>query len=114
MPAYIRYNITAQLAILDEWVSNLSPQDQSSFFDADRKNRLLWESYESQGLVTARTVYETVYVPEVNENIDVPIGEKLVLAPGVNPSQLQIHPDYVHWLSVLPENLVKFTLVLED
>jgi hypothetical protein len=113
MPAYIRYNNTTQQALLDEWVSNLSPQDQSSFFDAEQNNRLLWESYQSQGLITAEPIYEIVHVPEVNETISVPVGEKLVLAPGVTPSQLQMHPDYANWFNALPENLAN-KVVLQD
>jgi len=105
MPAYIRYNITQQ-ELQDEWINNnLSPQDQSSFLAAFQQNSLLWESYLTQGLITAEPIYETVYVPELTETVTTQIGEKLVLAAGVSPSQLQMDPDYAHWISILPENL---------
>lgn len=105
MPAYIRYNNTPK-ELQDEWINNnLSPQDQSSFLAAFQQNDLLWKSYLDQGLIISEPIYETVNVPELNDTITTQIGEKLILAAGVNPSQLQMHPDYAHWLSVLPEHL---------
>ena len=105
MITYTRYfnNTQAQT----EWLNNnLGAEELLDYNAARQQNDLLWVSYVSQGLVTAETIYETVHIPEFNENIDVKVGEKLVLAPGVNPSQLQIHPNFVNWLNVLPINLL--------
>jgi hypothetical protein len=104
MITYTRYFNDTQTQT--EWLNNnLTAEELFEYNTARQQNHLQWESYISQGLVTVESVYETVHIPEFNENIDVKIGEKLILASGVSPSQLQIHPSYANWLNVLPDTL---------
>lgn len=110
MPSYSRYYTSLERGVerdlQEQWIQdNLSAEEQSSFEAARDANILLWNSYLTQGLITLEKLYETVYVPEVGENIDVLIGEKLVLSAGASPSQLQIHPDLAQWMPRLPEDI---------
>jgi hypothetical protein len=113
MSAYVRYFDIAQIQI--EWLNNnLSAEELLDYNAALDKNSQIWGSYESQGLITLEPIYETVYIPEINENIDVKIGEKLVLSPGVSPSQLQMHPDYAEWLNRLPDYIFNKIIILQN
>jgi hypothetical protein len=115
MPAYLRYYTSLERDLQDQWIqNNLSPEDQSSLEAARNDNNLLWGTYETQGLVTSEKLYETVYVPEVNANIDVLIGEKLLLSEGVSPSQLQIHPNLAQWMPRLPADIFGTNIELES
>ena len=106
MPVYIRYFNYSQKELQDQWIqNNLTSEEKISYQNALQENNQLWASYKSRGLTTLEKIYTTVYVPEVDANIEVLTGEKLFLSAGVSPNQLQIHPNYAQWLSQLPLNI---------
>lgn len=91
---------------LDEKIKNyLNEEDYLLYKQAETLNNQLWQTYVDQGLQTNEILYENIFIPEFNENFDIEIGYRTVLAPGIHPSQLAIHPSYAEWLSRLPVDL---------
>jgi hypothetical protein len=115
MSAYITYFDNTKSDLQNQWIqANLNPDETTSLITAQDNNSLLWASYQDQGLLIPEDIYETVYIPEFNTNIDVLIGTKLILANGVSPSQLQLHPDWATWLLRLPQDIFLPDSVLES
>jgi len=84
---------------------HLSSQDFLLFEAAEQLNIQLWQEYVDQGLLLPETVYQNIYIPEINQNIDVEVGIHNTLGPNVHPSQIVMHPTYVEWIARLPPEI---------
>jgi hypothetical protein len=56
-------------------------------------------------LLLPETVYQNIYIPEINQNIDVEVGIQNTLGPNVHPSQIAMHPTYAEWIAQLPPEI---------
>lgn len=92
----------------------LGPENFALFQQAEELNSQLWSSYADQGLFITETIYENIFIPELNENIDITVGLYTNLAPGVHPSQLIMHPSYTEWITRLPNEIFSsFITIIE-
>lgn len=108
---YYKEDITT--SILNEWISkNFSHEDALRYYNALDKNNDLWQSYIDRGWLKEEIVYKRIFVPQFNEFFDFRIGHKLLIQPGVSPSQLQISPEYNSFLNRIPPELHPISSVL--
>jgi hypothetical protein len=87
----------------------LGPQDFLLYKEAEKLNSQLWESYSNQGLLITEVIYQHIFIPELNQSVDIEVGLKNSLAPGVHPSQLSMHPSYTEWVAKLPPGILQPT-----
>ncbi len=83
--------------ILDWAQENLSPTEMTQFNAAYQANTNLFNTYQSQNLIEYEKVTSQTYLPSLNQTIDVVVGEKTILAPGVTVDQIPMHPDYIQY-----------------
>lgn len=108
---YYKEDITT--SILNEWVNkNFSQEDAEQYCIALENNNDLWKYYIDQGWLKEEIVYKRIFVPELNDYFDFRIGHKLLIQPGVNPSQLQISSEYNSFLNRIPPELHPTSSVL--
>jgi hypothetical protein len=69
----------------------------AQFRAADVANRDLWKSYRDQGLYTIENIWETVHSAILDFDIDITVGQKMIMAPGVSFDSLKLHDDYKRW-----------------
>lgn len=94
----------SQYKIQNDWVNqNFSSEDIGQYYWALNENFKLWAHYKDQGWLREETVYESIFVPELNDTLDLGVGVKVTVQPGVNPSQLQLHPEYASFLIRIPQ-----------
>ena len=110
MSKYIRYynEVSAQ-----EWAEqNLTQEELVQFNLAFEENNKLWASYASNGLISVVPITEQVNIPELNQNIDIQIGEQIVLSQGTTRDQLELAPAWKYWLDryaqAVPDAVVTF------
>jgi len=97
------YSYHGQYKIQNDWVDqNFSSEDIGKYYWALNENNKLWDHYKAQGWLQEEIVYESIFVPELNDTFDLAVGVKIGIQPGVNPSQLQIHPEYANFLLRIP------------
>jgi hypothetical protein len=81
---------------------HLGLQDFQLYQAAEQLNNQLWQVYADQGLLFNEIVYENIFIPELDQNIDIEVGISNTLGPNVHPSQIAMHPAYAEWLAQLP------------
>lgn len=100
------YKEYSKLKIQNDWVSqNFSGEDIETYYWALNENQKQWQDYIDKGWLQQEIIYESIFVPELNDSIDFEIGVKLTINSGVNPSQLQLQSDYASWLNRLPPEI---------
>lgn len=111
-------NEIGQKRLFDPSVNNneiiknyLGAEDYEQYHRAFLLNLQLWDDYLNQGLYTIETVHENIFIPELNESVDIPVGTQNVLAPDVQPSQLQLHPEFLVWRARIPLDLEPNTII---
>jgi hypothetical protein len=104
MSKYIRYYNNNNP---DEWATqNLTPEELAQFQQAEAENNALWQTYTDQGLISVHPIYESVYVPEIGQTVQVQTGEEVRLAPGVVPEDIPMAASWEYWLSMYPDAVV--------
>lgn len=83
----------------------LGPENYSAYLVAQEKNDMLQQSFLDNNLYRWEYVYENIYIPELNESYDIEIGLRRVLSPGVHPSDIYMHPEYVEIIKLIPPNI---------
>jgi hypothetical protein len=97
MQAYIKYYKDNDI---NSWANaTLTPEELTQFQTAIIHNNNLWQSYISQGLYTKQDVYETVHSTVLESDIEIIVGEKLIMTPGVTFDSLTLDDSYVYWLN---------------
>lgn len=98
------YEESSKLNIQNDWVSkNFSNEEVQNYYWALSENNKQWQEYIDKGWLQQEIVYESIFLPELNDSIDFKIGIKLTINSGVNPSQLQIQSEYANWLNRIPQ-----------
>ena len=96
MQAYIRYYKDNDI---NSWANaTLTSEELAQFQTATTANNNLWQSYMAQGLYTIQGVYETVHSTVLESDIEVMVGQEIIMAAGVTFDSLALHPDYIYWL----------------
>lgn len=86
------------LMSIERWAEKtLSNEEYQSFKEAEKRNMLLMEKYESNGLFRREAVKELVYSSTLKQNIHVTVGVNTILAPGVTVLDIPIDPEYGAW-----------------
>jgi LPS sulfotransferase NodH len=97
MQAYIRYYNDNDI---NSWANaTLTSEELAQFHTAITANNNLWQSYTEQGLYTIQNVYETVHSTVLESDIEVIVGQKLIMSPGVTFDSLTLDASYVGWLN---------------
>jgi hypothetical protein len=97
MSTYIRYwNLDNNIEL---WAAEtLNSEELSQFQAATEANAIKWQSYQDQGLYTARNVYQTFHSNELNTDIEIVVGQELTMASGVELSSLAQDSNYKNWI----------------
>lgn len=96
MQAFIRYYKDSDM---NYWAENtLDPSELAQFRAAQTSNSNLWQTYQDQGLYTVQDIQGTVHSIILDADIDIVIGQEMIMSPGVSFDNLALHPDYVYWL----------------
>jgi hypothetical protein len=95
-------SVTIDAQIQQKIKDHLNPQDFQLFKAAEQLNSQLWQMYVDQGLLSSEVVYQNIYIPELDQNMDIEVGIRNTLGPNVHPSQIAMHPAYAEWLAQLP------------
>jgi len=96
MSKYINYNSNE----MNKWANEtLTTEELSQYQSAVEANNLLWKSYQDQGLYTIEDLYETIYSETLDANIEVVVGNKITMAPGVNLYSLELDSNYNDWVN---------------
>ena len=96
MADYVRYydKITP-----DTWAAEtLNSDELFQFQEAQTENDNLWTNYETQGLVSKVAIMQDVYVSELDQSVQVQVGERVVLASGTTPADLLLAVSWAPWL----------------
>ena len=97
MSQYVRYynEITP-----DAWAAQTLNSDELAQFQAARtENTSLWLNYATQGLISVVPIMQDVYVSELDQTIQVQVGDRVVLAAGVTPANLLLALSWGEWLA---------------
>jgi hypothetical protein len=86
---------------IEEWAfASLAEEEYLDFMTAFDTNTKLWLNYEATGLIKEKIdLTETVYSNILQENIDIIVGEKIVLSEGATINDLHIFPRLGYWLN---------------
>jgi len=85
---------------IESWAEqNLSPSELTQFTSALQRNSALWDSYRNNGVYSSEILYERIFINELNTEVDIAIGEQAIFAPGVNPDEFQLDPDWRIWIA---------------
>jgi hypothetical protein len=79
-------------------VQTLNSDELAQFQAAQTENNSLWTNYATQGLISTVPIMQDVYVSELDQTIQVQVGERVVLAAGVTPADLLLAPAWAVWL----------------
>lgn len=91
-------NIDNRIVTIREWAQSvLTAEELDNFYEAEQRNLALIKHYIDTGLMQQESIVETVYIPSVDKNITVPVGQKTVLAPGVTILDIPIDPEFGSW-----------------
>lgn len=97
------YSYHSDTKIQNDWVDqNFSVEDIGKYYWALNENNKLWKNYTDQGWLKEEIVYESIFVPELNDTLDLKVGIKISVQPGANPSQFQLHPEYASLVEKIP------------
>jgi len=97
MQAYIRYYNDNDI---NSWANaTLTSEELAQFQTAIIANDNLWQSYTAQGLYTIQDVYETVHSAVLESDIEVIVGQELIMSPGVTFDSLTLDASYADWLN---------------
>lgn len=112
MTQYIRYKNND--IELESWAtSTLSAEELVQFRSAEEANKNLWESYRNRGFYTVQNVYETAYSADLNINVEVLVGQKIIMSPGRDLHSLDQDPNYKFWVQRFESESGKNISVLE-
>lgn len=96
MSSYVRYY---REPTIEQWAQNsLTAEELVDFNTALQENNSLWNQYITNGLISIEPIYDTVNDQELNEPLQVKIGEKVVLGPTTSISNLHMADRYRYWL----------------
>jgi hypothetical protein len=111
MTAYTRYYDNTSIT---EWANtSLTPEELVVFNQDFDENTALWATYATSGIISEpQLVYETVYVPALGIDVQVVVGEKMVLRSDTNINDLQLSPKWGHWLSRYSTEVAGSTVLL--
>lgn len=98
-----------------QWAqANLTPEEYIDFTNSLNENTQLWETYVLNGLITVTPVFESVYIDELDTNIDVQVGENIQLAPGVTKNDVPVAYSWGFWLARIPAEILTDELVYQS
>ena len=102
MPTEFQRNIDTDITnnpitIRDWAMATLTPTELDEYLKAESRNNTLMQSYTDAGLMIRETITETVFVPAIGQNISIPVGERITLAPGVTVLDIPIDPEFGAW-----------------
>lgn len=96
MEAYIRYLKDNNI---NSWANaTLTAEELIQFQSAATANNNLWKSYQARGLYTTRDIYETVHSTILDSDIEVLVGQEIVMAAGVAFDSLTLDVTFKSWL----------------
>jgi hypothetical protein len=102
-PDFFKYNLNA---LVHNWFKqNLTAEEFENFIQAEQANFQIWQSYLDQGLISIEPIYNSFFIKEFNDFIEVKTGHVIKLTPGTVVSSLRLDPTYAYWLSKLPAEL---------
>lgn len=91
----------------DKNIKNFLGDDEfAKFKEAEYANSLVYRSNFDQNLINEEMIYENIFISEFNENFDIEIGYKTILADSAHPSIIGFTPEYSEWLSKIPSELL--------
>lgn len=97
MQAYIRYYKDNDI---NSWANaTLTSEELAQFQTAITANNNLWQSYMAQGLYTIQDVYETVHSTVLESDIEVMVGQEIIMAAGITFDSLLLDVSYASWLT---------------
>lgn len=90
--------INNKTVTIREWAeSSLTAEELVDFYEAEKRNLALTKHYIDSGLMQEELITETIYVPAIGTSITVPVGQKIILAPGVTILDIPIDPEFGAW-----------------
>ena len=90
--------INNKIVTIREWAeSSLTAEELVDFYEAEKRNLALTKHYIDSGLMQEELITETIYVPAIGTSITVPVGQKIILAPGVTILDIPIDPEFGAW-----------------
>jgi len=96
MQAFIRYYKNDDI---NNWAeTTLDQSELLQFRAAFDANNNLWQSYKDQGLYTLRDVHANVHSTTLNADIDIVVGQEMIMAQGVSLDSLALDNDFKQWL----------------
>lgn len=96
MEAYIRYLKDNNI---NSWANaTLTAEELIQFQNAFTVNNNLWKSYLEQGLYTVQNVYETVHSAVLDSDIEVIVGQEIIMSAGVTLDNLELGANFKSWL----------------
>lgn len=97
MQAYIRYYKDNDI---NSWANaTLTSEELTQFQAALTANNNLWQSYTAQGSYTTQDVYETVHSAVLESDIEVIVGQEIIMAAVVTFDSLTLDTSYAGWLT---------------
>ena len=90
--------INNKTVTIREWAeSSLTAEELVDFYEAEKRNLALTKHYIDSGLMQEELITEIIYVPALGTSITVPVGQKIILAPGVTILDIPIDPEFGAW-----------------